>query len=98
MKRWWKNCSMWVDGPHCCPDLWSDCCRKHDEETPWYLWWKIDIELAGCVYASSYSDKLNNHNVQRLITRYIMPVTMWVGLQLFGYIFRPLNKIFKLGW
>ena len=98
MKRWWKNCSLWIDGPSCCPDLWADCCMKHDEKHPFWRWPIVDIELAYCIHASSYSSKLDNYPYQRFVTRYVMPVIMWTGLQIFGYIFRPINKIFNLGW
>ncbi len=98
MTSWWKNCTMWVDGPPCCPDLWADCCQRHDEIQPWYRWPAMDVELARCIHAASYSQRLAGHPVQRFITRWIMPGLMWAGLQVGGYVIRPLNRIFGLGW
>ena len=92
---WNNHCSLWFDGMPCCERVWEDCCRKHDEPTPWYQWLADDIMLARCVHASSYSAKFNGHPVRRHITRWVMPAAMFTAVSTVGYIFRPLNSLFN---
>jgi len=75
-------CTLWLDL------IWRDCCRQHDEDYSAKAGgptrWHSDLDLAACVWASSWSPSLGP--VQRWLVR-ANAVLMFCGVRSFGWLF-----------